>query len=88
MWTFERTSDSDRKQQNKKGWRGGAGLDLKWVKWQYFSATLGAGLQTWRGCYEKAIERIPVLQVGLDKCDASVDWQIQFAQLHCRQGPS
>lgn len=48
----------------------------------------GWGLQTWRGCYAKAIEHNPVLQVGLDKCGASVDWQIQFAWPYCRQGMS
>lgn len=47
----------------------------------------GPVLQTWRGCYAKAIEHSPVLQVGLDKCSASVDWQIQFALPYCRRGP-
>lgn len=46
----------------------------------------GLWLQTRRGCYAKALEHSPVLQVGLDKCGASADWQIQFAQLYCRRG--
>lgn len=45
----------------------------------------GLWLQTRRGYYAEAIEHGPVLQVGLDKCGASVDWQIQFAGLCCRR---
>lgn len=65
-------------------------LDLVYKQWNDNTSTFpwGMWLQTKRGCYAEAIEQSPVLHVELDKCGASVDWQIQFAQLYCRQGLS
>lgn len=48
-------------------------LEFTQVRGQKLRATPWASLQTQRGCYAKAIEHSPVLQLGLDKCDTSVD---------------
>lgn len=63
------------KQQRLDGEAAGSDSDLDFiqVRGQQLRATPWAGLQTQRGCYAKAVEHGPVLQLGLDKCDTSVD---------------
>lgn len=91
MWTLELFSH--RKREKRGGGVGGHSIVWRWNR-PFFAISQmtkawrclgGLWLQTRRGYYAEAIEHGPVLQVGLDKCGASVDWQIQFAGLCCRR---